>query len=97
MCIADRIITLLLGMLLFGSIFMSSHGTVYNEAKALKDKGFAESYEAKDSWFTFTAHDIPCDNNRVKLVKEWSGHEVIAYKNEDGTLRDEDGNEFYPN
>ena len=95
MCIIDRVITLLLGMLFFGSIFM--RGKEYDESKELSDKGFAKSYIYEDLGFlTFTANDIYGSYNSVKLTNAWEGREITAYKNEDGTLRDKDGNRFYP-
>ena len=97
MCIADRVITLLIGMLVFASVIMNVKLAIPidDESKKLSDKGFTKSYMSKDLGY-FTASNIFGSYSSVMLTDICSGREIIAYKNIDGTLHDENGNTFYP-
>ena len=108
MCIIDKIPTFLLVFILFGLIASEWKGSPnpnveeelpYDEDRELRAKGFAKSYISKNlGSYVFTAHDIYCDNNRVRLYAGFMSPfpEIIAYKNGSGTLIDEEGNIYEP-
>ena len=96
MCIADRIITLFLGMLFFGSIFMSAKG--YNVSQKVSNKGFAKSYTSPSYPYSFhlvSENPFNINENQAILEDNITGKQVWVRKYESGTVRDDDGNVFY--